>query len=346
MKIGLLINKIDTSGGIQKNYKLLYELFKSKGIETYLFVLYQPKLTTIHDQNIIFLKGLCKVDKGLYLNYKLKQLGPFDLFLVNAEYMKKYLPFQDYYITVHNTWRIKRGGYKGWRAKRKLVSKYKDEKLIGISNSVLDNITDNLHIPVQSKTTIYAPHDFKNVHTLADKTFTIPYEYIVAVGGLSKRKNYPLLINSFVKIAKKHPNLHLVIIGTGSEHENLIHLVQTLGLTEKVHFTGFKENPYPYIKNATLLVSSSLSEGLPRVLVEALSLNTPIVSTLSSDGIYEIMQGKLERYIVPKEDQTTLENTILKALEDYPSLDKNDYEKFDIDRIFEKYIQLTFPPSK
>lgn len=340
MKIGLLINKIDTEGGIQKNYKLLYELFKSKGIDTYIFVLHPPKLIQIKDKNIIFVKGFTTFDKGIYLHYLLKKMEPFNLFLVNAEYMKRYLPFSNYYITAHNTWTIKKKGLKGWRRKQKIVSKYKNQNVIGISNSVVDNITNVLQIPVKSKTTIYAPHDFAEVKRLARENVIIPDEYIVGVGGLNIRKRFDLLIQAFSTVSKYYPNLHLVIVGIGKEMNKLQNLANSLNLNEKIHFMGFQENPYPYIKNAKLLVSSSSSEGLSRVIVEALSLNTPVVATLSSNGIHEIMQNELSKYVVPIDNLKALEQMILNAFEHYPEIHKSYYEKFDINRIFQQYMQL------
>lgn len=341
MKIGLLINKIDTHGGIQKNYKLLYELFKKKGFETYLFVLHKPKLISVDDPNIIFLKGFTQIEKGIYLNNKLKNLGDFNLFLVNAEYMKKYLPFNNYFITVHNTWSSKmKNGLSGWIKKLKLKSKYTDENLIGISKNVLDDITDMLHIPVKSKTVIHAPHDIQTVRALANEKIDIDGDYIIGIGGLQKRKQYDMLIRAFHKTLIQYPSLNLLIIGKGSERKSLEQLIKSLDLEQKVQLLGFRENPYPYIKNAKLLVSSSFSEGLPRVIVEALILHTPVVSTHSSDGVLEVMTNKLQAYIVPKYDEQKLSEAMNSALYMYPKIIPDMYTKFDQETIFSQYMKL------
>lgn len=341
MKIGLLINKIDTHGGIQKNYRLLYELFKNKGLEVYLFVLHQPKLVSVDDPNIIFLKGFTNFEKGLDLRNQVKRLGSFDLFLVNAEYMKKYLPLRNYYITVHNTWSSKlKSGIRGWMKRQKLRSKYLNEDLIGISRNVLDDITDTLHIPVKSKTVIHAPHNINSVRELAEEKTEITGDYIIGVGGLQKRKQFDMLIRAYNEIHSKHPNLKLVIIGTGSEKKNLEQLISSLNLKEQVKLLGFKENPYPYIKNAKVLVSSSFSEGLPRVIVEALILGTPVVSTYSSDGVLEVMQDELANYVVPIDDEKKLSDTIEQALSTYPKITEKMYAKFDQETIFSQYMEL------
>jgi len=341
MKIGLLINKIDTHGGIQKNYRLLYELFKNKGFEVYLFVLHRPKLISVDDPNIIFLKGFTQIEKGIYLNYKLKKLGDFDLFLVNAEYMRKYLPFNNYFITVHNTWSSKmKSGLRGWVKKQKLKSKYYNEDLIGISKNVLEDITHTLHIPVKSKTVIHAPHNIKLVRELANEKIDINGEYIIGVGGLQKRKQFDMLIRAFNNTLTHYPNLNLLIIGKGSEKNSLEQLIKSLNLEKKVQLLGFRENPYPYIKNAKLLVSSSFSEGLPRVIVEALILGTPVVSTHSSDGVLEVMTNELQAYVVPKDDEQKLFEMMNSALRTYPEITPKIYAKFDQETIFSQYMEL------
>ena len=88
-------------------------------------------------------------------------------------------------------------------------------------------------------------------------------------------------------------------------------MIDERGLSDKVIVLGFKKNPYPYIKNAKLLVSSSNSEGLPRSIVEALILHTPVVTTYSSKGIDEVMIDELQNFIVPKNQQDKLANKIL-----------------------------------
>lgn len=339
MKIGFLINEIDGKGGIQRNYRLWHNMFLEKGDESFLFVLNKPKLSQITSPNIIYLNSSNTLLKGLELNEKIKQIRNFDLFIVNAEYMKKFLPKNlNYYISVHNTWSnsvFKRKGLKRYFRFKKIEKRYKNEKLIGISKSVLEDITEVLKIPVKSKKVIYAPHDIKKVRKLANE-IEIKDNYIVAVGSLIKRKNYPLLIKAYAKL--KTP-LKLFIIGVGNEEKKLKELVKSLKLEKKIKFLGYKENPYPYIKNAQLLVSSSLSEGLPRVIVESLILNTPVVTTLSSKGIYEVMTDELKNYI-SRIDENDLKEKMMLALTHYPKIIPKYYEKFDINNSYKEFLSL------
>lgn len=343
MTIGLLINNIDTNGGIQKNYRLLYELFKSKGHDVFLFVLNKPKLVDIEDENIIFLEGKYLFQKGKNLRKHIKSIGEFNLFIVNAVKLKKYLDNQNYIVTVHNTWSkkiVSSNFLKKWKRFRSLEFAFKNENIVGISKGVIDDVDNVLEIKTNSSKTIYAPHNFQLVNSLSEDSIEVEGDYILGLGGLQKRKRFDLLINAFSKILKKNPNLKLVIVGNGSEKEKLDSLVENLGLVKNVYLLGFRENPYPYIKNAKLLVSCSFEEGLPRVLVESLILDTPIVSTESSSSIIEIMSEDLEQFICRVDDEKDLEEKISKALEVYPRITQEHYNKFNQENIYKEYIKL------
>ena len=337
--IALLVKSIKGNGGIQKNYYLWFNMFKERGHNVYLFVLEKDNK---NDKNIIYLNGYTIFQKAIDLNKHLKKIQKIDLFLINAEYMRKYINkkfLNNYYITVHNTWEIKnRKGLRKFFFLKRIYNKYKNQPLIGISQSVINNITKNLKIPIKKSKVIYAPHDFKLIKELADKSID-EKNFIIAVGGLQPRKRYDILINAFNLIKNKIP-YNLLIIGEGPEKNKLNNLIKTLNLEKRIKLIGFKENPYPYIKNAKLLVLSSESEGLPRVVVEALILNTPVVVTNSSEGIFEIMSDKLKEFVVEKNNIKQLANKISKALEYYPKIEKKYYEKFNINNCYKKFMEL------
>lgn len=82
------------------------------------------------------------------------------------------------------------------------------------------------------------------------------------------------------------------MVGTGELLEASKKLVKDLGIENKVIFTGFKKNPYPYIKHAKLMVVSSDFEGFSIAILEALALGTPIISTDCPSGPREILPIK------------------------------------------------------
>lgn len=343
MKIGLLINKIDTNGGIQKNYQLLYKRFKSHGHDVYLFVLHKPTLIKVEDENILYLEGKHLYQKGKSLKKYINKIGHFDLFLVNATKLKKYLHGIPYYVTVHNTWSKKinhRNPFKKWAKYKDLKNAFYDENIIGISEGVVDDVKNVLNIQTKSSKTIYAPHDMQTVRRLAQANIEVQGDYIIAVGGLQKRKRFNILINAFSNVLNNFPDIKLIIIGNGSEKKNLESYIESKRLKENVLLLGFKENPYPYIKNAKLLVSSSYEEGLPRVLVEALILNTPVVSTKSSTSIDEIMTHDLKKFVCKIDNHLDIQTKIENALDSYPKIESHYYEKFDISYTYKQYLSL------
>lgn len=111
-----------------------------------------------------------------------------------------------------------------------------------------------------------------------DKYF---YNY-VAIGRVHPIKGYDILIRAFAKVVNVKKNVRLYIVGGVSDTSYLrylIDLVHSLSIANNVFFEGFQPNPYKYLYNADAFVLSSIKEGLPNVLLEALYLGIPVVST-------------------------------------------------------------------
>ena len=101
---------------------------------------------------------------------------------------------------------------------------------------------------------------------------------LLAVGRIDKGKNHRFLIECMPLLLNKG-NFTLWILGVGPLQVELEKLRDDMGLQDYVHFLGFKENPYPLIKSCDVFVLSSLYEGLPTVIIEALILERNIVSS-------------------------------------------------------------------
>ncbi len=315
-------------------------MVSQKGHKVYLFVLEKDKKE--NKKEIIYLKGSTPFFKALHLNNLLQKIGHIDLFLINAEYMRKYIKkkfLNNYYITIHNTWDLKnRKGLRKFFFLRRMHNKYKNQPILGISQSVINNITQNLKIPIKKSVVIYAPHDFQLINNLASKPIVYK-DFIVAVGSLIQRKRYDILIKAF-NLIKDHISSNLLIIGDGPQKEQLQKLIAKLHLTNRIKLLGFQENPYPYIKNAKLLALSSENEGLPRVVAESLILQTPVVVTNSSEGIFEVMIDELKHFVVEKNNVEQFAYKMLEALKSYPEIKTKYYEKFDINHCYKKFMAL------
>jgi len=117
---------------------------------------------------------------------------------------------------------------------------------------------------------------------------TYKFDFIVAAGRLVPVKGFDILIESFIKLQKEYPNLKLLILGEGKDREELQNKINNASMGDKIILVGFVKNVYPYFKAAKLCVMSSRIEGFPNVLLQMMSQNTKVVSTLSAGGINEI----------------------------------------------------------
>ena len=101
-------------------------------------------------------------------------------------------------------------------------------------------------------------------------------DYVLAVGRLEKVKGFDLLIQSWINIKD-----NLIIIGSGKEYDSLINLISQHNLDTKIQIIDemSQEDLADYYKNASMLVISSRSEGGPRVALEALYQEIPVIST-------------------------------------------------------------------
>ena len=123
---------------------------------------------------------------------------------------------------------------------------------------------------------------------------------LVSMGREDDVKGFWHLLKAFRKISEKMPDTRLAIIGDG-DFKEYKELAQRLGIADRVLFAGLKRNPFPYLQKSDLYLLTSLSEGLPNALVEALSLSLPIVSVNCLSGPAEILHENWREAEVKKE---------------------------------------------
>lgn len=135
---------------------------------------------------------------------------------------------------------------------------------------------------------------------------------IGSVGRLVPVKNYPSLINAFSMLLKSHPDCHLVLAGDGVERELLKSHIDELGLQDKIHLLGRRDDIPSLMNQFDLFVLPSFSEGLSNTLLEAMSCGTPVIAS-DVGGNKEIILEGTTGYLYPSDDATSLAN-ILKSL--------------------------------
>ena len=110
----------------------------------------------------------------------------------------------------------------------------------------------------------------------------------VSMGREDEVKGFWHLLKAFRRVSESLPDAKLAVIGEGS-FEKYKALARDLQIEDRIWFTGLKKNPFPYLAKGKAYVLSSISEGLPNALVEALSLSLPVISVNCLSGPAEIL---------------------------------------------------------
>ena len=114
---------------------------------------------------------------------------------------------------------------------------------------------------------------------------------MVTAGRLNHEKGFHLLIDATADLCRQNPdrNIQLAILGTGPDEEKLRQQIAALGLQDQIHLPGFCDNAPAWYQSADAFILPSFIEGMPNVLLEAMAVGTPVVSTDCQSGPREIL---------------------------------------------------------
>jgi glycosyltransferase involved in cell wall biosynthesis len=136
-----------------------------------------------------------------------------------------------------------------------------------------------------------------------------------AVGRLSTEKGFDHLIRAVNTLMKRGVDLGLVIAGDGPEREALKALIDDFGLVDRIRLLGFQRELRPLYEAMDLFVLSSIREGLPNALLEAMSLEVPVIGTRVA-GVPRLIDNGQNGWLVPPGDAAALANSIQFAMSD------------------------------
>lgn len=196
---------------------------------------------------------------------------------------------------------------------RELLSRF--DRIVCVSNSAW-NAFRRLSGLTQGVELHYNPMNSENVRRLAEDKADLPgsdLPYICAVGRLSAEKAFERLIVIHKRLLERGIAHRLVIVGDGPDGDFLRRLIRAMGLEETVIMAGYQPNPYPYMKHSRFLVSSSYTEGLPVIAMEALCLGVPMVTPIDSVG--EVFGGETCG-LITENTNPALEGAIARMLTD------------------------------
>ncbi|OGS10965.1 MAG: hypothetical protein A2234_00140 [Elusimicrobia bacterium RIFOXYA2_FULL_58_8] len=191
-----------------------------------------------------------------------------------------------------------------------LIRRLYPEAALTLSNSkgnALD-LEENFGLPPGTIKVIYNACDTAAARKKAAEPLDGGYEevfkrpVIITTGRLTAAKAHWRLLRIFAEVRKKNQQAALVLLGAGELHNDLLGLCAALGLKvheagvspslpggEDVFFTGFQANPYKFMARARLFAFTSLWEGLPNVIIEALACGLPVISADCRSGPRELL---------------------------------------------------------
>jgi glycosyltransferase involved in cell wall biosynthesis len=164
---------------------------------------------------------------------------------------------------------------------------------------------------------------------------------ILAAGRLVTHKGFLTLLEAFQRVRSSRA-ARLLIIGEGRDRSVFEDKVRALQLEDDVSFPGFQTNPFAFISRAAVFVLSSEYEGLPNVLIQALALGTPVVSTDCKSGPRQILEDGRLGALVPVGDVAAMAQAIEQALT-LPRQESNKahmLERFGVSRATDAYLQV------
>ncbi|WP_127470650.1 glycosyltransferase [Thiomicrorhabdus aquaedulcis] len=168
----------------------------------------------------------------------------------------------------------------------------------------------------EKSSVIYNPvakhiEDYAKTHDLSQVE---KQDYLLCVGRLEKQKAFHYAIEGFAGVANEFPNLRLKIVGQGSLEQVLKQCAVDLGVADRVDFEGFQKDMIPYYLHAEATVLTSLYEGFPNVLVESITLGTPVVAFDCQSGPSEIIHDGVNGYLVKYLDIEDFKNKLAKLI--------------------------------
>ncbi|MBP2605554.1 glycosyltransferase [Acinetobacter calcoaceticus] len=296
-------------GGLEKHtFQLCAELSKKQEIHLFLDLNYRntaPKLEHVHCHYFDFSKGRMNLGLLYSILNKIKKIGP-DVVHAQGGKASKILSFLLPFLKIPSVATI-HGMKNNMRSYRHF------NEVITVSQAVADKVGE-----------------FRTAHVIYNgvaqgKSLNIDISQTslkkaIAIGRLDPVKGFDRLIEAWQGL-----DAQLEILGEGPEYEYLSQLIKDLNLQDKIKLLGYQSDIYPYLTASDLVVVSSLKEGGPLIVAEALLVNKPVIAT----DVGMVREFIPEKYI--SKDNTVLEikNLIRSTIENFEHIQQDFRPAFD-----------------
>lgn len=245
----------------------------------------------------------------------------------------------------------------------------KADCVVTVSKEIEKDYIDNYGIDPKKIKTIYNPYDFELISDMSKEDLTqeeadfFSQRFVFCnVGRIQHQKGVWHLVRCFATVSRSIPNAKLALIGEDYTDGKLCALIDQYGIKDKVLMTGRVKNPYKYMAHSSVYVLTSLFEGFPNAMVEAMACGLPIIAANCSSGPKEILcdvipEEKLEAsldgdygILVPEleheedwsiSELTCAEQILAKVMtdcyNDKPKLEKYSQKSYERSRIYSYY---------
>jgi len=251
------------------------------------------------------LMKMINIFKRTYKLKKIKDQYQFDVaisFLEGANFVNIFSRKKEKVIvSVRNYKSLERNSF--YEKAQNILIKYlykRADEIVAVSKLIKQDLVKNYKIKNEKIKVIYNSYDTNEITNQANGEIPVDYidlfkegKVITTVGRLTYQKGHWNLIKAFSIFLKKHNEYKLLIVGEGELEKDLKKLVLELKIQNNVIFTGYVSNPFPIIKESKIYVLSSLFEGFPNALIEAMCCSKPVISTDCKSGPQEIL---IEKY--------------------------------------------------
>ena len=252
-------------------------------------------------------------------------------------------------VGVHTTESVKeRRGIKSRLIRRMVPATYRHaDRIIAVSEGTADDVSALTGLPRDCISVIRNPvprpsdNPSMDIHPWIDSD---DKTVILGAGRLASEKDFSTLIRAFDRVHEADSNARLVIFGDGDERPALERLISRLDIEPYVDLPGYVDDPTPYMAGSDVFVLSSRREGFGLVLVEAMAVGTPVVSTDCPTGPAEILaDGEFGR-LVPVGDSITMAGAILETVDDPepPEALKHRARAYDPEVVADKYLATLY----
>lgn len=218
--------------------------------------------------------------------------------------------------------------------------------VIAVSGGVADDLAATIGMPRERIRVIYNPVVTDELLRRSQDEPDHPWfrekgiPVVLGVGRLTRAKDFATLVRAFARLRESAP-ARLVLLGEGEEREAVQELAASLGVAEDLSMPGFVDNPFAYMRRASVFVLSSRWEGLPTVLIEAMACGCRVVSTNCRSGPEEILDRGKYGALVAVGDVVGMSRAMSAALEDPNPTDPTARaQEFTVERATDRYLEF------